>query len=400
MVFQTKRNFFRLIFFPRWLDSWLKKEKISRGVIALYANRAIQNMAVGLLGFFLPVFLLDKFQSINLVLLFYLVAAIFYLFLAAPGVMIASRITFRKALILSVVAGTLFYIFLSLLGFNLWLFSALAIVALTVNQILYWIPYHAGFAKFSDRSSRGRQVALITSLIIVLSAVMPFFAGLLISYYGFTVLFAVVILIYAASVLPFFKMPNVEEYYTFTYWQTWKILFHRRDRRILLTYMADAGQDFIGLVIWPIFIFNIFQGDYQAVGIVSSAIILLSIFISLAVGGYTDRFDKHKILKYGSILYSLGWLVKVFAQTGFHIFIVSTYHNFTQIMMRTPFDTLMYEKVADAGHYMDEYSVLRTMSFNLGRIVTIVVLLVLFNFFPLNYAFILAGVTVLLVNLI
>ena len=32
----------------------------------------------------------------------------------------------------------------------------------------------------------------------------------------------------------------------------------------------------------------------------------------------------------------------MFAQTGFHIFIVSSYHNFSAIAMRSPYDALMY----------------------------------------------------------
>ena len=92
-------------------------------------------------------------------------------------------------------------------------------------------------------------------------------------------------------------MPPINEYYTFGYLQTWKILFHRRDWKILFTYLADGVQDFIGLAIWPIFIWQVLAGDFQAVGLVSSLIVLATILLRLLMGNYTDKFDKKRLLK-------------------------------------------------------------------------------------------------------
>jgi len=164
--------------------------------------------------------------------------------------------------------------------------------------------------------------------------------------------------------------------------------------------MADGAENVIGVVIWPIFIFGLLEGDYQAVGLVSSLIVLSSILIHLIIGSYTDKFNKKKLLQYGTVLYSIGWLGKIFVQTGFQIFIASTYHSFAAIAMRTPYDTLMYEKAADAGHYVDEYSVLREMALNLGRIFMILIILILFNYFNFQYTFIFAAIAALFMNLI
>lgn len=374
--------------------------ELSGGVVALYSNRTIQRIATGLLGLFLPVFLFQQYQSINLVLFFYLASNALYLFLAAPGAMLSSRISFRRALPLSVIGGTIYYICFYFFDSNLLFFSILAILAVNFDRMFYWIPYHSGFAKFTDKKNRGRTIALLSSVISLLSIALPVIAGFIITQYGFNILFLIVILIYLSSMIPFFVLPRINEFYTFGYWQTWKILFHPRDRKILFTYMADGAQDFIGVVIWPIFIWQVLSGDFQAVGILSSLIILVTVLVRLIMGSYTDKFNKKKLLKYGTILYSLGWFFKIFVQTGFHIFAVSTYHNFAGVAMRTPFDTLMYEKAADAGHYMDEYSVLRSMSLNIGRIAMILILFLLFNFFGLNYAFIFAALAALFINLI
>ncbi len=373
---------------------------LSGGVVALYTNRLIQEVAGGLLGLFLPVFLFQKYQSINLVLLFDFFSFAIYLFLAAPGAIISSKINFKKALILSVFGGTVYYICFYFFDSNILFFSILALVAINWDRMFYWVPYHSDFAKFTDKKTRGRTIGLLSSMVSLVSVAVPVTAGFIIVHHGFNVLFLLVIFIYLSSIFPFFFVPPTTEQYTFTYLQTWKVLFHPRDRKILFTFMADGAESIVGGVIWPIFIFQILQNDYQAVGIISSLIILVTILLRLLIGDYADKFNKKKLIRYGTILYSLGWVIKIFVQTGFHIFIVSTYHNFAEITMRTPYDTLMYEKAADAGHYIDEYSVLREMALNLGRVVAALVLLILFNFVGLNYSFILAAVAALFINFI
>jgi MFS family permease len=376
------------------------KAELPGSVVALYTNRIIQRIAVGLLGLFLPVFLFQKYQSINLVLIFYLFSFGLYLFLAAPGAILASRLTFKKALILSVIGGMLYYICFYLFDRNLLLFSILALIATNFDRMFYWVPYHSGFAKFTDKKTRGRTIALLSSASSLLSIALPVIAGFIIVQYGFNVLFLIVVLVYTSSMIPFFALPPIAEYYTFSYRQTWKILFHPRDRKILFTYMADGAENIVGAAIWPIFIWQLLKGDYQAMGIISSLIILVTILLKLIMGKYTDKFNKKKLLRYGTVLYSLGWLGKTIVQTSWHIFLASTYHNFSAVAMRTPYDTLMYEKAADAGHYVDEYTVLREMSLNIGRVLMILAMFVLFNFFGLNYAFILAAVAALFINLI
>jgi len=105
-------------------------------------------------------------------------------------------------------------------------------------------------------------------------------------------------------------------------------------------------------------------------------------------------------MKIGSILYSFGWIVKIFITSAFHIFLASTYHNFALIILRTPFDALMYEKAADAGHFVDEYSTLREMYLQTGRVIIMILILIMLNFVSINVAFFLAAMASLLVNLL
>ena len=121
----------------------------------------------------------------------------------------------------------------------------------------------------------------------------------------------------------------------------------------------------------------------------------------MIVGEYSDKLSKKKILKLGTALYAIGWIFKIFVFTGFQIFIASTYHNFAEIVMRTPYDALMYDKAADSGKMVDEYNTMREIALNFGRILIILLIIAGFYFTgDLTLSFILAAVTSLLINLI
>ena len=168
----------------------------------------------------------------------------------------------------------------------------------------------------------------------------------------------------------------------------------------MIAYMADGAENWIGGVLWPIFIWQLLNGQYLAVGVVSSAITLVAVILKLIIGDYTDKISKRKLMRVGSALYSAGWIAKMVISTAFQIFLASTYHNFALILMRTPFDALMYEKMADSGHFIDEYSTLREMYLQMGRVVIILTIMILLNYLSLNLVFFLAAVASLLVNLL
>jgi len=162
--------------------------------------------------------------------------------------------------------------------------------------------------------------------------------------------------------------------------------------------MADGAEQIVGIVIWPIFIWELLSGDLFKVGAISSLIVAVSIILQLVIGKYTDKMNKNKLLRFGSIFYSLGWIVKIFIATSFQIFITSTYHNLARIFIRTPFDVLTYEKAADSGHYVDEFTVIHEIAMNLGKVLMLILVLVVSLFFGIQWTFILAALAALFFN--
>lgn len=377
------------------------KTKLAPGLVSLYSNRIIQQVAGGLIGIFLPIFLFIYFgSSIHKVLLFYIVNFVLFGLLVPLGAMLMSRIGLKVSMILGSLFLVSYFVFLYLVN-NDWLPALfLAIAGVTLFRMLYWIPYHTDFAEFTDRRARGKEIAFLVSVTTLVSIFLPFIAGLIIDKFDFSILFLISIIIASISIFPILLLRPVKEKYSYSYFQTFKELFSKKNRKLFLAFGGDGAETMVGIIIWPIFIFQLLKGNYLTVGIVTSLIVLASIVLRLVIGALTDKMSKRRLIRVGSVLYFFGWLGKIFVQTTFQIFVVSSYHSFAAIVRRTPFTTLMYEQAADRGHYVDEYTVLREVAINIGRILMLVLLFILFYFVGLAAAFILAAIASLLINIL
>lgn len=376
---------------------------ISQGFIALYSSKSIMRIASGFFGLFLPIFIYQIFEGDfrHTVVYFLIINIIYVVFLGlAAGFM--NRIGFRKSLKFSVFFGALFYFSLSFANQDNWYFIfPISILMTSLFRLSHWIPYHVDFAKFTDHKNRGREVGLLDATTNVVGVIAPLVAGIILAVFNFKVLFVIAVLVYLMSFIPLMTIPKTEERFIWTYKETWVEFFSKKRRETILAYMADGMECAIGAVVWPIFIFELLKGNYAEIGGVAAIITGSIIILQLLVGKYADKkFSKKSFIKWGSVLYSLGWIFKIFIATTFQIFVVDAYHKLMKIFLRIPFDALTYEIAADQGHYVDEFTVLHEMAVGFGRLVSYIAIIVVIGFIDLHWLFAIAAIAAILFNMI
>jgi hypothetical protein len=400
------------MFRPTYLSS-----RISSGLISIYSSRIILSIASSLMGIFLPIFLFELFDlKLSYTLIYFLIDYAIYGALVAFGAKFSlNKIGIKTAIIISTIWGSAYYLMFyfmtggshgaieTILGMNkgsVLIFLGLSIFFINLQRLMYWVPVHTEMTKFTDRANRTRELSLLEATCIAFNAVVPAFAGWVLIVFGYNILFVITIFISFLSIVPLFLLPKTEETFSWTYLQTWKEFFSKKRQKTVLAFMGDGAENVVSGIIWPIFIWQILKGNYLSVGAISSAIVLSTIILELFVGKYADSGRRDKILHWGTILYAIGWFIKIFIDTAFQIFVVSTYHNLTRIFTRTPFDAMLYERAADQGHYVDEYTVIHEMALMVGRILIILLILALVPFFGIGLTFVLAAVSTLMMNLL
>lgn len=377
--------------------------KISRGFVSLYTAKTIDMIAAGLLGIFLPIFLYNLFdKNFQYVVLYYGIIYLLYGIFVALGAIFLNKFGFRRALQLSVLLSVLFYsIFYFVDKENLIYLIPLSALILILYKIFYWVPYNVDFAKFTDRRDKAESVSLLNATGNIVGVFVPIIAGIIIVRFDFNILFLIAIILYLFSFIPYSIIPQIKEKFSWTYRESWKNFLSKRNRKTTLAFMSYGAEDLVGMIVWPIFIFEVLDGNFFQIGLISSFIIGITVIVQLGIGKYLDSTSKEKrILKIGTILVSLGWILKIFIGTVFQVFIIGAYHSISDIFRKTPFDSLRYETSADRGHYIDEQTVLYEMAIQSGKVLMAILIFLISIFFEIQIAFVLAAVATLSLNLI
>ena len=149
----------------------------------------------------------------------------------------------------------------------------------------------------------------------------------------------------------------------------------------------------VGSLIWPIFLFELMKGNYIGIGLNAGLIVAVSTVLELLTGYLTDKRTDQRLLHVGVGLSSLGWIFKALVTTVSQAVLAGVYHSFALIVLRIPFQTVMYAQSAQAGHHIDEYTILREIALNIGRVIMLALCLFLISSFGFFAGFILAALT-------
>lgn len=383
---------------PKYFDG-----KVSQGFVALYSARSIMFIASGLLGLFVPVFIYQILgNSFEGMILFYGLASLLYILFLAFGVRFADKIGFSVSLKISpYLLITFFSIFYFVTEANAKILLPISLIVLSTWRVMYWTPYKTDLAKFTSKRNRGRQVSVFYLTQTMLAVLLPIIAGLVIEEFGYDALFLIAIILYIASSFPYRWLPKIPERYSWGYFETWNRFFRLCKNRTVISYMAIGAESFIGLYVWPIFLFLLMKGDFVKVGLVSTVVVFVSMILQFISGKVIDKkFSRGKLLKMGTVLYSIGWILKIFIATTFQVFIVGAYHSIAQIFTRTPFDAMTYDISSKEGTFIDEFTVIMEMAISAGRVIAATLVLILSVFLTIEWLFLIAAFSTLLFNFV
>jgi len=375
--------------------------KLSADLVSLYFARLLIQTAFGVVGIFLPIFFFVKYnESIHKVILVFIVLYAVSILLAPISARPIATLGMKKMMIMAVP-----FAMLSIAALFFWDMSPLAsvffyLLFIIIYKTFYWVPYHVDFAKFTDGKVRGRQMSFLRSISQIISTITPIVGGAAIAYFGFNGMFALSVAIFLFAIIPLLFVRETYETFTFGYFETFKKLFARENRSLLIAYTGDGMQSIVYAIVWPIFIFMLLKGEYIKVGAITSITVLAIILLRFVIGDMIDKWSLRKTTVIGSIVYTTGWVIKVFVETAFQIFLVDTYHNIGRVVNRMSFDASTYDQAADSGHYVDEFTVLKEIALNMGKILMLATASLLIFFFSIKVAFIAAAISTLLMVMI
>lgn len=372
---------------------------------ALAAHRAIAMIAFGIVGTFFPIFVYEfTGGNLSMMFLWFAIAYGIRLPLFYLGARVFTRIGLKASMLIGIVMWCLYYFGGFLLDTQLapWpnVVLFLAFLSLACFHSLYWAPFHVDFATFSKKGHRGRELSLLHIFRLIIGVIIPIIGAYFITRFSYSSVFLVGMAFGLLSLIPLTQLPDKNVTYEFTFKETFQKIFSRKFRHLLISSTSEGAQGAVAYIAWPVFLFILFQGEYLEVGVVSGIIVLISLGLQWIIGKQVDKKTPLAFLKWGVRAYSLGWFAKAFVDSLVGVFITSTFHSFGAILLATPIETIIYQQAADAGHYIDEFTVIREILLTIGRCSIITLLALAMIWLPLSTAFIIAALMTLLMSFV
>ncbi len=347
---------------------------LPKDIFALLTNRLLFRLGFGLIGVFLPIFFYQLFNSsLYAVLFIYIILYTIGVFVTPISSKFLNIIGIKHLMRLAVLPAALAiaalyfadeYPVYAVAGF---------IIAIALYRAAYWVPYQTDLGHFLGHKDVGIHLAIYRNILQVMNAITPLIGGLLIAIFEFKNVFVFASVVLFATFIPIHFVKQVYERYAWGFIETFKHLFAHKNRALVYAYAADGAQGIISSIVWPIFIFELLNGNYASVGFITSLTTIAILLLNVVVGKFIDRAGRDKVLKYSTIFSATGWLVKVFVDSAFQIFITDTYHRIGRAANRMTFDSSTYEQAADNGHYIDEFTTLKNMSIDIGRVLMLII---------------------------
>lgn len=340
----------------------------------LYWATVLQNLALAMLLLFEPIYLWQQGFSVSQILWFFLVIYIIYLLVIPLGAKFATLYGFEHSIAVSTIAQIAYYSSLYLIAVSWW-WAVPAVLFYILQKMFYWPAWHADFARYSDLAEEGKEVSALHVTLSAVYVIGPLLGGALITYGSWALMFICGCLLILVSNWPLLRTREEFTPRNFPYFDAFKRLFARENRRSLLGYLG-FGEELIVLVLWPVFIATIVK-QYVEIGALVAASTLIMVAVTLYVGKLSDERNKHTVLRFSTLLYVLAWLTRIFVRNPWGIFIVDAGSRLTKNIVQVPLHTLLYER-AKSRSVMDTV-VAFEMSLVLGKIAAAALLIFIFN---------------------
>ncbi len=313
----------------------------SRELKGLYLSVSLKDFAQAAVTIFEPIYLYTLGYSIESVAIFYLIIYGVYTFIVPVFGRLVGRIGLERSIFYSQFILIIYYLAL----FSISQVDALFYVAPVIAAIfkgMYWPAFHADFVLFSKDEQRGREVGGIETLSMIVYILGPLLGGAILEWTSFEVLFITVSVLFILSSLPLMKVKEVHGKMDFSYWQSFKQMMSKQSKRSFVSYLG-FGEELIVLSIWPIFIYVVI-GDYLEIGSLAALATFITSLVVLYLGRASDKYKKENILKLGTMIYFVVWLLRSFATKVWHVFSLDTVSRFSKEMLFVPLEVITYNK--------------------------------------------------------
>jgi MFS family permease len=354
-----------------------------------YWSIFIMTFGESLINIFVPIYFYNLGFKIPQILFFYFLISLYFVVFSYVGAKITAKIGEKHSILISIPFLILYYIGLIFVpSYNFLMFLLPLLLAL--RMILFNYGYHLNFINHSEKTKRGQELALF-GIITLLATISAPYIGSIIATINFAFLFIISSIFILFGTIPLFFSKDKYERINFSMYSLFQKIKSKENRGNFISFSGYAIESIIGRTIWPIFLIIII-GTINKTGLIISLSMLLSLLAFHVVGRLTDKINKMKLLKIGTLLYFFAWVGRIFADTVYKVLFIDSYKNLSEKILHLPWSAHSYD-IAKRKDYF-EFIVSREVIFNLIRVIVFPILILIFwmDIYPFIISFVIASI--------
>lgn len=360
----------------------------------IYLSVFLMHLADGMISIFIPIYLYSLHYSLLKIILFCSLGNLFSVLISWPAIKIIGRLGAKHSMIISTPFLIIYYLGLRALPSYPYLFFLLPLI-IAIRSAFYNYSFGWNFVTHSNKQKIGSNISAMELFVLLASILSPLIAGLIITQFGYGILFGFGSILLLLSIAPMLYSKEIYQQVDFKFSDIAETILNKKQRGLNLSFVGYAIESNIGRIIWPLFLIIMFS-TVEKVGYVVALSTLLTIIVIAMTGKFADNLKSKKLLRLGTAFYFFGWLGSAFADSSLAALFADSYRRLAWRFVSIPWEATFYRQASIKKYLLAELA--RDLVFNGSRVLFLPILLLIFtiNFYPFTVAFILASVFVLL----
>ncbi len=281
----------------------------------LYTTLTFRNIAMSLVGIFIPIYLYKLDYAVWQIFWFYTLFYILWAISCFGVAYIIARVGPKHTMLASNVFLVIAMLMLVSQGDLRWPLSMLALM-LAIGNSMFFTAFHVDFSKVKHKEHGGKEVGWSYSMEKVGGILGPLIGGVVAAIFGAEYIFMIAIILLFIGLMPLFFTGEPTT-------TNQNISFRRLNPRVIKYDLASFAflsvENIISAIVWPLFIsIYVFSDDpYIKLGTITSLSVLVALFIARAIGRTIDKRKGRSLLRLGASLNSGLHLFRPFTTTYF-----------------------------------------------------------------------------------
>lgn len=305
----------------------------------LFAQLSILSFAFSLISVFVPIYLYTLGYSLASIALYFFLERFCHLVFFFPAGKAISRFGAKHVILFSIP------LMLVYLGVLFWMTdNSLSVVVPALlfgfSRSIYWNAVDLEFSLYTNRKNRGESVGYFYALPDASKIIGPLLGGILITFFGFHILFALTALISMLSAIPLFLSPDL----VYAETKGWAKAFKRDFIRSFVGSLVLGSRIICILFLWPLFL-HLKNISFETIGLAYSFSGLLVVLFTLYVGRKTDRKYSPRWVSFGAIASSFCWAIAFFVTGTLYALAITTLIALTTSLWLIPLEKYIFNEV-------------------------------------------------------